>query len=115
MTRQYGSPAVATGTFTQTPIANGTYVNSTHWTYTFLCSNCIQSDGTTFKATDAAPSIGWALSATAPAQKGSASSTVSKHSSQGQVAFDLTKARSANFATWKSWASATKAGKRFEA
>lgn len=57
----YGSPAVATGTFTQTPIANGTYVNSTHWTYTFLCSKCILTDGTTFKAADATPNFGYAL------------------------------------------------------
>lgn len=100
----YGSPAVATGTFTQTPIANGTYVNSTHWTYTFLCSKCIQADGTTFKATDTAPSIGFALNAAAPTQKTNAAASVSKHTAQGQVVFDLSKAKSDKFDTWKAYA-----------
>ncbi|KAH7082967.1 hypothetical protein BKA63DRAFT_140684 [Paraphoma chrysanthemicola] len=113
-TANYGSPAVAAGTFTQTPIANGTYVNSTHWTYTFLCSKCIQSDGTTFKATDSAPSLGWVLNAQAPAQRANAAASVSKHSSQGQAIFDLSKARSSKFETWKSWAKPAVA-KRFDA
>jgi hypothetical protein len=100
----YGSPAVATGSFSQIPIANGTYVNSTHWTYTFLCSKCIQTDGTTFKPTDAAPSIGYVLNANAPSQKTNAAASVSKHTSQGQAVFDLSKAKSNQFNTWKSWA-----------
>ncbi|KAH7135418.1 hypothetical protein B0J11DRAFT_502240 [Dendryphion nanum] len=102
-TANYGSPAVATGTFTQTPIANGTYVNSTHWTYTFLCSKCILADKSTFGAADTTAQIGWALNAAAPAQKANAASSVSKHSAQGQVSFDLTKAKNANFAAWKAY------------
>jgi hypothetical protein len=110
----YGSPAVASGTFSQSPIANGTYVNSTHWTYTFLCSNCIQTDGTTFKATDSAPSIGYVLNPTAPTQKTNPAAAVTKHTAQGQVAFDLGKAKNAQFTMWKSWAKPAVA-KRFEA
>jgi len=30
------------------PIAKGTYVNSTHYPYTFLCEGCLLIDGTTF-------------------------------------------------------------------
>jgi hypothetical protein len=101
---QYGSPAVATGAFTQIPIANGTYVNSTHWTYTFLCSKCIQNDGTTFKPTDSAPSLGFALNPTAPSQKTNPASSVSKHTAQGQALFDLSKARSTKFEVWKGYA-----------
>jgi hypothetical protein len=112
--RTYGSPAVATGTFAQIPIANGTYVNSTHWTYTFLCSKCIQTDGTTFKTADAAPSIGFALNPSSPTQKTNATASVSKHTAQGQVVFDLSKARSSKFNIWKSWAKPT-GGKRFDA
>lgn len=103
-TSQYGSPPVATGAFTQRPIANGTYVNSTHWVYTFLCSNCIQTDKTTFAPTDNTTSIGYAVSASAPSQKTNPASSVSKHSTEGRVTFDLTKARSKDFATWKTWA-----------
>ncbi|KAF2025876.1 CBD9-like protein [Setomelanomma holmii] len=106
-TANYGSPAIATGTFTQIPITNGTYVNSTHWTYTFLCSKCIQSDGTTFENSDTAPSIGWALNANGPAQKANPAASVSKHTSEGQVVFDLSKAKSSRFDTWKSWAKPT--------
>ncbi|KAI4908405.1 hypothetical protein J4E90_009030 [Alternaria incomplexa] len=103
-TAQYASPAVATGAFTQTTIANGTYVNSTHWTYTFLCSKCIQTDSTTFKPTDTAPSLGFAFNPTAPAQKTNPASSVSKHTTQGQAVFDLSKAKSANFEVWKGYA-----------
>jgi hypothetical protein len=110
----YGSPAVSSGTFSQSPILNGTYVNSTHWTYTFLCSNCIQTDGTTFKATDTVPSIGYALNPTAPTQKTNAAAAVTKHTAQGQAAFDLSKARNAQFTMWKSWAKPSMA-RRFEA
>jgi hypothetical protein len=112
--RNYGSPAVAAGTFSLSPIANGTYVNNTHWTYTFLCSNCIQTDGSTFKATDTAPSIGYVLNPTAPSQKANAAATVKKHTAQGQVVFDLSKARSQQFSVWKSWAKPAVA-RRFEA
>jgi hypothetical protein len=86
------------------PIANGTYVNGTHWTYTFLCSKCIRTDGTTFKPTENTPSIGYVLNPTAPTQKTNAAASVSKHTAQGQAAFDLGKARSGHFDTWKSWA-----------
>ncbi|KAI4709399.1 hypothetical protein J4E89_006148 [Alternaria sp. Ai002NY15] len=103
-TGQYASPAIVTGSFTQTAIANGTYVNSTHWTYTFLCSKCIQTDGTTFKPTDTAPSLGFAFNPTAPTQKTNPASSISKHTTQGQAVFDLSKAKSANFEVWKGYA-----------
>jgi hypothetical protein len=105
---------VATGSFSQIPIPNGTYVNNTHWTYTFLCSKCIQTDGTTFKTTDVTPSIGFVLNPTAPTQKTNSAASVSKHTAQGQAVFDLSKARSSKFNTWKGWAKPT-VGKRFDA
>ncbi|KAF2276743.1 CBD9-like protein [Westerdykella ornata] len=114
-TANFGSPPVATGAFNQTAIANGTYTNATHWTYTFLCSKCILADKTTFGAADTTANFGWAFNAQAPAQKNNAGSTVAKHSDQGQVAFDLTKARSANFTTWKGYAAPPKVARGFEA
>ncbi|KAF2873233.1 hypothetical protein BDV95DRAFT_605791 [Massariosphaeria phaeospora] len=100
----YSPPPVAAGTFAQLPIANGTYVNATHWTYTFLCSKCIQSDGTTFKASDTAAGIGFAWNANAPAQKTDPAAGVRQHTAQGIAAFDLSKAKSDKFATWKAYA-----------
>ncbi|KAI4909892.1 uncharacterized protein J4E92_010508 [Alternaria infectoria] len=91
-------------TFNTLQHTNGTYVNSTHWTYTFLCSKCIQTDGTTFKPTDAAPSLGFAFNPTAPVQKTNPASSVSKHTAQGQAVFDLSRAKSANFEVWKAYA-----------
>ncbi|KAF2193692.1 iron reductase domain protein [Zopfia rhizophila CBS 207.26] len=103
-TAQYGPPAVATGTFSMSPIANGTYVNGTHFTYTFLCSKCILADKTTFAPDAAQPTLGWAFNTAAPSQKASASSMMNKHSVEGNYIIDMTKARSANFATWKGYA-----------
>ncbi|KAF1831961.1 CBD9-like protein [Decorospora gaudefroyi] len=110
---QYRSPSVVTGAFTQMPIANGTYVNSTHWTYTFLCSKCIQSDGTTFKITDTTASIGFAVNANAPAQKSNPASAVSKHMAQGQAVFDLNNAKSDKFEMWKAYAAAPRLTRSF--
>ena len=101
----YGSPPLfTTPTPKFLPIANGTYVNATHWTYTFLCSACIQTDGSTFVATDAAPSFGHALNPAAPESKGSPGSKVAKHTAQGQVKVELKGARSESFKVWKTWA-----------
>ncbi|KAF1957135.1 CBD9-like protein [Byssothecium circinans] len=105
-TANYGSPAVATGTFTQSPIANGTYTNTTHWTYTFLCRSCVLTDGTTFLPTDTKPSLGYAVNAAAPAQKTNPASTVTKHTAQGTVVWDLAAARSERFEVWKGYAGA---------
>ncbi|KAF2643620.1 CBD9-like protein [Massarina eburnea CBS 473.64] len=115
-TATHASPAIATGPFTQSPIANGTYVNSTHWTYTFLCSKCIQPDKTTFLPTDTSPSLGYALNAAAPPQKTNPASSVAKHTSQGQVVFDLSKARSGRFEEWAGYAGVpvAKVGRGFE-
>ncbi|KAF2465636.1 CBD9-like protein [Lindgomyces ingoldianus] len=107
-TAQYGSPAVATGTFTQAVIPNGTYTNSTHWTYTFLCGKCIQTDKTTFAVADNNPTLGWAINAAAPSAKTSPSATINKHTNEGAYQMDLSKAKSSKFDTWKAYASAPK-------
>jgi len=82
------------------PIANGTYTNATHFTYTFLCKGCILSDGTTFKATDTSARIGWAYSTKAPATKTSVTTTFSRHDTQGSWSLDIPSAKSSKYATW---------------
>jgi hypothetical protein len=64
----------------------------------------MQTDGTTFRATETAPSIGYVLNPTAPTQKTNVAATVTKHTAQGQAVFDTSKARNVQFNTWKSWA-----------
>lgn len=89
-------------------------MNSTHWAYTFLCSKCIQSDRTTFTLTDTAPSLGFALNSQGPQQRADRAASVAKHSNQGQMVIDLSKAKSASFATWQSWAAPAVVAKREE-
>lgn len=90
------------------PIANGTYTNSTHFTYTFLCKNCILADGTTFKATDATAMLGFAYSTKAPTTKTSVTTAFTKHESQGSYGLDLAPAKSANYATWALYSNGSK-------
>ncbi|KAN0094050.1 iron reductase domain protein [Hyaloscypha variabilis] len=97
---KYGPPPEVTGTFTQTAIPAGTYTDGKIWSYVFLCSKCIASDGTTFAATDATGALGWAVNAAAPATPDKSSSSLSKHTSQGKISLDLKAAQSANYATW---------------
>jgi len=104
-TAKYGSPPEVTGTFTQTPIAAGTYTNATHWSYVFVCAGCIATDNTTFAAAATAGTFGWAVNAAAPATPASSSSSLSKHTAQGTYSLDLTAAKSAQYATWAALAS----------
>jgi len=97
---RYGPPPEVTGTFTQTPIPAGTYTDGKTWSYVFLCSKCIASDGTTFAATDAMGALGWAINTAAPATPDKSSSSLTKHTAQGKYSLDLKAAQSANYATW---------------
>jgi Cytochrome domain of cellobiose dehydrogenase len=96
----YGPPPEVTGTFTQSPIAAGTYSDGKTWSYVFLCSKCIATDGTTFAAADAMGAFGWAINAAAPASPDKSSSSLSKHTSKGKISLDLKAAQSPNFASW---------------
>ncbi|CAI6314361.1 unnamed protein product [Periconia digitata] len=115
-TASYGSPPLSTTPTTIFhPIANGTYTNATHWTYTFLCSSCILADGTTFAASDTAPGFGWAVNPAAPDLKTNPAAQVKKHTAQGQVKVDFAAARSESFELWKGWALAGNGTRRWVA
>lgn len=109
--RKYGSPAVATGTFTMTPIADGTYVNATHWSYTFLCSGCILADGTTFTGKETSAGLGFAINTAAPPTAASVTTSFSKHSAQGKFTIDMAAAKSDKYATWAALAVKSVAGR----
>lgn len=57
------SPPVVTGDFKIVQIDQGTVVNSTHMTFTFMCQNCVGDARTSFTAQDTAGKfgMGWAL------------------------------------------------------
>lgn len=86
------------------PIANGTYTNSTHFTYTFLCSKCIASDGSTFDATETGATIGWAHNTASPTTKTSVTTTFTKHNSQGNFALDVVAGKAAGYEQWSTYA-----------
>jgi len=80
-----------TGSFAQRVIANGAYVNATHWTYTFVCEGCVRSDGSTFRVGVRMLGIGVVGNPSAPAKRGDEKAGVARHTEQGQVVFDLEK------------------------
>ncbi|KAF7548440.1 cellobiose dehydrogenase [Cylindrodendrum hubeiense] len=102
----YANPDVYSDTeVTATPIANGTFINSTHISYTFLCEGCIIANKTTLG--NESPILGWAISDTNPTTASDPTSALSYHSAGfGQFGVDAAAAQSAQYATWASWASA---------
>ncbi|KAK3350197.1 hypothetical protein B0T25DRAFT_582990 [Lasiosphaeria hispida] len=88
---------------TLTPIAPGTFVNSTHLAATFVCAGCINSDSFD-PATSGTGSFAYAYSLVAVATPGDANSRLSDHTSQGEgygsFGVDLASARSADFAAY---------------
>ena len=104
----YANPAVYDATTVSAlPIANGTFVNSTHFSYTFLCKGCIVGGTTTFTKTDETPVLGWALSSSDPTTPSDPTSELPYHDAGfGLYGQNAAAAQSAKFETWASWASA---------
>ncbi|KAL1864680.1 hypothetical protein Daus18300_007482 [Diaporthe australafricana] len=104
----YANPAVYDATeVSALPIANGTFVNSTHFSFTFLCEGCIVGGTTSFKTTDETPVLGWALSSSDPTTPSDPASELPYHDAGfGLYGVPAASAQSAKFETWASWASA---------
>ncbi|RAH78752.1 FAD/NAD(P)-binding domain-containing protein [Aspergillus japonicus CBS 114.51] len=100
-TSAYSSPEVYSGDASILEIPEGTSVNSTFLTYTFLCENCILGEPTTFGATEDTYYFGWGLSTTSPTTPSSDSSAMPFHGA-GYGGFEvyLSKAKSSSYATW---------------
>lgn len=98
----YTSPSVATGDFAMSPIPDGTFVNDTAFSYTFLCSNCISEDPLTgFVVAPELNIVGWAQSDDALTDPTSASGALTYHSAGfGAFGMPLADAKSADFAKW---------------
>lgn len=107
----YANPPVYDATTVSAlPIANGTFVNSTHFSYTFLCKGCIVGGTTTFTANDTNPVLGWALSSSNPTTPSDPTSGLPYHDAGfGLYGQPAAAAQSADFETWASWASAAPA------
>lgn len=108
-TSGYTSPTVFSNTsVTLSPIANGTFVNSTHISYTFLCSGCITGDAYSFDATSSSIVLGWAVSSSAVTDSTSLSGASFQFHNVGYGEFVITAdARSAYYSTWAAMATAS--------
>ncbi|KAH7063095.1 hypothetical protein B0J12DRAFT_715707 [Macrophomina phaseolina] len=99
-TNAYSSPAVMDGA-TLTSIPEGTFVNSTHFSYTFKCTGCVTGDTGAFDATGTTAVLGWAFSKTAPTTPSSAGSALGYHAAGfGAFGMPIADAESADFEAW---------------
>ncbi|KAH6887500.1 hypothetical protein B0T10DRAFT_71755 [Thelonectria olida] len=108
----YSNPDVLDdSTVTLKVIEDGTSVNSTAFTYTFLCEGCIKTDDTTFAASDTSAALGWALSKTALDDASDASGALNYHAAGfGGFGVTLTDAQSSDYATWAAMATEDTSG-----
>lgn len=70
-------PVYANSSMSLSTIEDGTYVNATHFSYTFLCSGCITGDLLSFASDTANGVFGWAYSKTAVLDPSSVDSALS--------------------------------------
>ncbi|KUI55306.1 Cellobiose dehydrogenase [Cytospora mali] len=105
----YSNPPVySNSSVSALPIANGTFVNSTHVSYTFLCKGCILGGSTTFTATAEDAALAYAVASTSPSTISDSTSALTYHDSGfGDFSVVTADAKSSDVATWASWASAS--------
>lgn len=97
----YANPPVYTGDATLKQIPKGTFVNSTHFSLTFVCSNCITEDSFTFSTSSTSEVMGWALASTSPTDVTNAGATLTYHSAGfGAFGVQLAQAKSDQYDTW---------------
>ncbi|KAI0018443.1 GMC oxidoreductase [Xylariomycetidae sp. FL0641] len=101
----YSNPGQFDGDAKLMPIAEGTYVNDTGFTYTFLCSGCILDDGRTFTPSDEVAILGYAMSTDKVDNPSATDSILNYHDTFGMYGMHLEDAASADFKTWADMAS----------
>jgi len=84
----------------------GTYVNSTHWSYTFVCTNCntwVDTNGATVTVdlTGTFALFGWSLGTDTPADPSDPNSSLIEHEGFGLYGMILTAATNANYESFK--------------
>ncbi|KAI0129570.1 hypothetical protein BJ170DRAFT_279368 [Xylariales sp. AK1849] len=97
----YVSPHIVNGTDAAIqPIPSGTYVNGTAYTFTFLCSKCILTDGRTFTPNETTPILGWTQSPTALQDTSHNDAVLNFHINYGSWGVDLAAAKSPDYDSW---------------
>ncbi|KAB8207806.1 hypothetical protein BDV34DRAFT_233707 [Aspergillus parasiticus] len=106
--QSYTNPDVYSGDASLEEIPDGTSINSTHLTYTFLCRSCVVGTPTTFGKDMDSYFFGWALSKTSPKSPASSDATLNYHAAGfGSFQMVLSDAKSAKYSTWASKAKAS--------
>ncbi|KAK5948817.1 hypothetical protein OHC33_010241 [Knufia fluminis] len=105
LTTGYTAPPEYIGSAAIKPISNGTFVNSTHFSYTYLCTGCaIESSS----LRDNVGVFGWALSTTALTDASTTSATLTYHAAGfGAFGLDIDAARSDSFGSWAAMAASS--------
>lgn len=97
----YAAPDVFNGTVSISVIPDGTYINETHLSLTYLCNGCITGDDLTFNADDETAVLGWALSAENPEDVTDAGTALVYHSAGfGNFGAALPDAKNKDYDTW---------------
>lgn len=92
-------------------ISSGTSVNSTGWSFTFLCKGCVTDSSISISSSDAQGVFGYAQSTTALTDTSSSDATLNFHAAAyGEYAHSLSDGKSSKYATWAALASSTNAG-----
>ncbi|PBK93646.1 CBD9-like protein [Armillaria gallica] len=98
----YSTPPVYNGSdVTLSTIADGTYVNDTHLSLTFLCGGCITGDDLTFSSTDTSVVLGWAYSTSSPSDVTDESTKLVYHSAgYGEFGLGISNAQTSEYEGW---------------
>lgn len=92
-------------------ISSGTSVNSTGWSFTFLCKGCVTDSSLSIKSAATQAVFGYAQSTTALTDTSSSDATLNFHSdAYGEYSHSLSDGKSSQYATWAALASTTNAG-----
>ena len=83
-------------------------MNSTHFSYTFVCGGCITGDSLSFADSMSGNAFGWAYSKTAPTTPSDATTALSYHAAgYGEFSIIFANSSSTKYETWASWAEAS--------
>ncbi|KAG7451905.1 CBD9-like protein [Guyanagaster necrorhizus] len=99
---EYSTPPVYNGSdVTLSTVADGTYINDTHLSLTFLCGGCIVGDDLTFSSNDTSAVLGWAYSTSSPSDVTDESTDLVYHSAgYGEFGLGIADAQTSEYETW---------------
>ncbi|KFA71300.1 hypothetical protein S40288_06713 [Stachybotrys chartarum IBT 40288] len=102
MATTYANPPVVDDVgVTIKTIPDGTLINTTSFTWTFLCEGCITGDEKTFDVSQDSAAFGYAVSTTALTDPTTAGGALNYHGAGfGGFGLSLSDAKSADFETW---------------